>query len=219
MDIFKTKLSGDNNIIHETALIDKSVKLGKDNYFGPYCIITGDVEIGDGNRFESHVCIGSAPEHTTAISKGINKGVTIGNYNTFRESATVNGGFERRTLVLDLNLILRGAYIGHDSIINNNCTISCNALIGGHSEIRNHVNMGLGAICHQFSLLGEGAMIGMGTVIPKKKRILPYKTYVGNPVRELKDNLYLIEKENIKHDYIIELRKKYNGLFNDRFYK
>ncbi len=218
MENFKSKLTEDSNIIHETALIDKSVKLGKNNYIGPFCIIAGDVTIGDNNRFESHVCIGSLPEHKEAFSSDKNLGVIIQNNNTFREFVTVNGGFNDKTKIYNHNIFLRGSHIGHDVILGSNCTISCNVLLGGHSMIGNKVNMGLGAICHQFSLIGEGAMIGMGTVIPKQKRIVPYKTYVGNPSRELKDNKKLIDSLKLDEKYIIDLRKDYNTAFNAKFF-
>jgi hypothetical protein len=60
-------------------------------------------------------------------------------------------------------------------------------------------------------------MIGMATVIPKNKRILPYKTYVGNPCKELKDNEYLIKKNNIQLFDLLEIRKIYNVEFNAMF--
>ena len=60
---FKSKLSNDNNIIHDTAIVDKSVKLGKNNFIGAFVVITGDVEIGDNNRFESHISIGAKAQH------------------------------------------------------------------------------------------------------------------------------------------------------------
>ncbi|MCK5215336.1 MAG: UDP-3-O-(3-hydroxymyristoyl)glucosamine N-acyltransferase [Candidatus Omnitrophica bacterium] len=45
--------------IHKTAIIDDSVKLGKDVNIGPYVVIEGGVAIGDGTTIYSHCFIGN----------------------------------------------------------------------------------------------------------------------------------------------------------------
>ena len=41
------------NDIHPTAVIGDHVEMGEDNYIGPFCYFTGDLEIGNNNRFDS----------------------------------------------------------------------------------------------------------------------------------------------------------------------
>ena len=41
-NLLKSYLS---NVIHPTAVIDDDVELGEDNYIGPYCYFTGELEI------------------------------------------------------------------------------------------------------------------------------------------------------------------------------
>jgi len=57
------KIHDPSNMIHPTAIVGGDVKIGKNNHIGPFCIIQSNTIIGDNNHFESHVCIGSRPEH------------------------------------------------------------------------------------------------------------------------------------------------------------
>jgi UDP-N-acetylglucosamine acyltransferase len=215
MENFKAKLSNDSNIIHSTAIISKSVKLGKNNFFGAYCVIDGNVEIGDNNRFESHVCIGLEPQYRNL--KFNSKGVKIGSNNIFREFSTVHSGTEIVTIIKDNCYIMNYVNVQHDCIIGNNVTISNAVQFGGHCIVQDNCNIGLNATIHQFSFLGTGCMIGMATVIPKNKKIIPYKTYIGNPCVELKENDYLIKKNNIELFDLFEIRKVYIRDFDSLF--
>lgn len=156
-----------NNQIHPTAIIGNNVKIGKGNKIGAYAVITGKTTIGNNNVFEPFCSIGNEPEHKDFFGKK-NKGTFIGNNNVFREYVTINAGCLMPTMLGDNITMLRGSHIGHDSNIHDNCTISCNVLIGGHSLLGKGVNMGLGSICHQYSKIGSYAMIGMGAIITKK---------------------------------------------------
>lgn len=185
--VYKTDKRYENNFIHPTAIIGANVKLGKDNIIGAYVVIQGDTEIGDNNVFEPFCSIGNSPEHKDYFKYKTNKTI-IGNKNTFREYVTINSGIEKPTTLQDNIIMLRGSHIGHDSFISNNCVISCNVLIGGHSFLGVGVNMGLGSICHQFSKIGSYSMIGMGTIITKKTNINCFGTYVGSPAKYIKEN-------------------------------
>ena len=122
-----------------------------------------------------------------------------------------------------------GNYIGPYCIINN-------AIIGNNNRFESHCSIGalndnnyayISNFCtigplvaiHQSSFLGEGCVIGMGAVVPKNKRILPYKAYVGVPCKELKDNSTLMDKKSIDQKDLAELRKAYNTEFNNKVFK
>ncbi len=191
-----------NNFIHETANVGSSVTLGRNNYIGAFCNIVGDTSIGDNNRFEAFCSIGTYPEHRAYYEQQINQGVIIGNNNVFREYVTINGGTIQKTIVEDYVWMLRGSHVGHDALVRSYCTISCNVLIGGHSLLGAWVNMGLGSICHQYSAIGGGSMIGMGCIITKKSRIKPFETHVGNPAKFIGMNehkLKTMTQDDVNH--------------------
>lgn len=203
---FKSKLSNDGNIIHDTAIIESSVKLGKNNFIGAYVIIKGNTEIGDNNHFESHISIGAKAQHRL-IDKSM--GVKIGSNNVFREFVTVHSGIETVTKIGDNCYFMNYSHIPHDAILGNYITIANSVQMGGHTIIDDYCNIGLNSTIHQFSHLGEGSMLGMGCIVPKNKSIEPYTIYVGNPCHKLKDNEYLIKKNNIDTFDLMELRKRY----------
>lgn len=210
------KRDANKNFIHPTAIVGENVQLGNNNYIGAYCNIVGDTIIGDNNRFEAYCSIGTYPEHRTYFEKQIKTRVVIGNNNVFREFVTINAGTIQDTIVEDYVWMLRGSHVGHDALIRSFCTLSCNVLIGGHSLLGRWVNMGLGSICHQYSIIGSGAMIGMGCIITKKTPVKPFETHVGNPAKYLRQNDHRIDNstpDDISMGYalyekdILELRK------------
>jgi len=204
-----------NNYIHPTAIIGDYVQIGKDNYIGPYCVIYNNTIIGDGNRFEAHSVIGSIPEHKDYFISGTSYGVHIGNNNTIREFTTINSGTVQDTIIGNNNIILRGSHVGHDVIIENNVTISCNVLLGGHSYVMEGANMALGSICHQYSVIGAYAMIGMGGIVTKSTKVEPGLIYVGNPIKFLKENKIGLERAGIDDEKLGEYYKKYKTLLNE----
>lgn len=202
-----------NNFIHPTAIIDENVKLGENNYIGPYCLITGDTIIGNNNRFEAYCSVGTPPEHRDHF-KGSDYGVIIGDNNIFREFTTVNSGTVKDTVLKNNIVMLRNSHIGHDSVVEDKVNLSCNVLIGGHSYVMEGANMGLGSMCHQFSVIGAYSMIGMGGIVVKSSEIHPGEIYVGNPVKFLKENKIGLNRNSIDSDKLNILTNKYFSLIN-----
>ena len=198
-----------NNHIHPTALIGDNVKLGKGNKIGAYVVIQGKTTIGNNNVFEPFCSIGNEPEHKEFFGKK-NKGTFIGNNNVFREYVTINAGCYMPTILGNDIVMLRGSHVGHDSWIHDNCTISCNVLIGGHSLLGKGVNMGLGSICHQYSKIGSYAMIGMGAIVTKKTSPNCFGVYVGNPAKYLKENDY--QKMKWTYEMVLDICAEFDKM-------
>jgi UDP-N-acetylglucosamine acyltransferase len=201
------------NSIHTTAIIGKNVILGNENYIGPYCYIAENTVIGDNNRFEAYCSIGTPPEHRDHFTNSPFN-VIIGNNNTIREFVTINAGTVRNTVLGNDIVMLRNSHIGHDSIIEDKANLSCNVLIGGHSHIMEGANMGLGAMCHQFLVIGAYSMIGMGGIVVKSSVIQPGEIHVGNPVKFLKENKVGLNRNNIDSNKLLELTNRYFLLSN-----
>lgn len=206
---YQTDTRYDNNYIHPTAIVGQNVKLGKDNIIGAFVVIQGNTEIGNNNTFEPFCSIGNSPEHKKFF-KHKNLDTIIGDNNVFREYVTINSGTQFPTTLQDDIIMLRGSHVGHDSFISNNCVISCNVLIGGHSFLGVGVNMGLGSICHQFSKIGSYSMIGMGTIITKKSSINCFGTYVGNPAKYIKENDY--KKQQFNYQQVLDVCRFFEEL-------
>lgn len=136
------------------------------------------VEIGDDNTFEAYCSVGTPAEHKTRATEG---GVLIGSRNKINEFTTINAALDKFTLLGNNNFLLRGTHIGHDAVVENDCVLSCNVVIGGHSHIMTGVNMGLASVVHQFRVIGAYAMIGMNATCTKD--IAPFVTAYGSPAK------------------------------------
>ena len=201
------------NDIHPTAVIGDHVLMGDGNFIGPYCYFTGELEIGNNNRFEAYCSIGGRPEHTEHWHK--DGRTLIGSDGTFREYSTIHGGTnELLTFVGDNVIMLRGSYVAHDTVIEDNVTLSINAVILGHVQVMKGSNCGTGCQVHQYQVIGSWSMLGMGCVVPKKLKIEPAQTWVGNPARRLKTNMYALDKWDIDEFELLEETARYKQLAN-----
>lgn len=158
------------NFIHPTAIIYSNVTLGKNVYIGAYSVI------------------GGPPEHRDYWDKEY-KGVIIGDNVRISNHVTIDAGTEFDTIIEDNVTILRAAHVGHDSLIANGVTLSCNVLIGGHAQILHESNIGLSAVVHQRVIVPHNCMIGACAFIGKTLEMIPNSKYVGVPARYLGPNI------------------------------
>lgn len=171
-------------MIHATALIDASAKLGANVSVGAYTVIGAEVTIGDGttigphaviegptrigrdNRIWQFASIGAEPQDKKF--RGERSELVIGDRNTIREFVTINrgtGGGAGATRVGDDNWFLAYTHVAHDCHVGSHCVFSNNATLAGHVEIGDHVILSGFAGVHQFCRVGEHAFIGMGVLL------------------------------------------------------
>lgn len=89
-----------------------------------------------------------------------------------------------------------------DIILGNNCVLApgVSLLSAGHDHqyldlpdttkpiiVHDYVWIGANSIVLQGVTIGEGAIIGAGSVVTKD--VLPYSVYVGNPAKKIKDRI------------------------------
>lgn len=183
--------------IHPTAIVDPSAQLGANVAVGPYSIVGPQVEIGEGTWIGPHVVlngptrigkenkiyqfasVGEAPQDLKY--KGEPTTLEIGDRNVIREGVSIHRGTPtgRGTTTVGSDcFFLANSHIGHDCAIGNN-VILANAALGGHTTIGDFVNMGGGALVHQFCSIGAYAFVGGGSAITRD--IPPYLIVNGNP--------------------------------------
>ena len=199
------------NFIHHSAVIKGDIELGEYNYIGPFCYLTGNLTIGDNNRFESHCSVGTRPEHTEHWDK--DGRTIIGDNGTFREHISIHASTADGLTRIDNNVImLRGAHVAHDCVIEEGVTLSCNSIMLGHVHVMRYSNCGTGCEIHQYQVVGSWSMIGMGCIVPKKTRLEPGQTWVGNPARRLKTNMFALQKCDVDEYDLIEETARYKEL-------
>lgn len=200
------------NHIHPTAVIDDMVEMGEGNYVGPFCYLAGYLQIGNKNRFESHCAVGTRPEHVDFNRPGLCR---IGDDNWIREFTTIHSGTKDFTTIGNNVIMLRGSHVAHDCEIEDGVTLSCDAIMLGHVHVMKHSNCGTGCQVHQHQVVGSYSMIGMGCVVPKKTKLEPGQTWVGNPARRLKTNMYALDKHDVDDYKLVEETVRYANILKE----
>lgn len=176
----KAVIASQNKIGH-FCVVEGSTNIGNGNVFEYGCIVRGDrTNIGNNNNFLAGVKIGYGPKDIG--NPFYNGGIKIGNGNFFGEGTIINCGeadsirgdvtkLGNRIFCMGLVSIAHNCQVGfsnflepcdhvkYDTIISTGCRLA------GFTTVKMGANLALNTICHQFTWIGEGAMIGAGTTV------------------------------------------------------
>lgn len=171
--------------VHPSAFIGPGVELGTGVTVGPHAVLTGPCTIGDDVYIGPLASIGSPAEirggpHPPATVGG-GRGVVIGDRVVIRDHVVVNQGSEVATTIGADSYVMHGSHIPHDAVLGRRATVSPEVVIGGHCWFGDGVTLGMGAIFHQFSVVGAHAMVGMGSVVTRP--VPPFAMAYGVPSR------------------------------------
>ncbi len=205
---------GDNIIIGAFTIIDKDVTIGDGTTIGSHTLIEGKTTIGKNNRIFSHAVLGTIPQDLKFNGEDVK--LIIGDNNTIREHTLINPGTKGGgsiTKIGDGCLLMGHVHIGHDCIIQNNIVIANSCAVAGHVEIDSNVVVGGMSAIHQFCKIGEGAMIGGGSILVQD--IPPFCICEGNraTLRALNINGLRRRFKDTRSD-IDEIKKAYKSIFD-----
>jgi len=165
-------------MLHPTAIIHPSAKLGANVAVGPYAIVEEGVEIGAGSQLAAHsilrrgsilgksvivdsfAVVGGDPQDLKFDQK-ILSGVRIGDNTVLREGVTIHrstkaGGY---TIVGANCLLMGNSHVGHDCVVGDKVVMANCALLAGHIEVGDGCFLSGGTVFHQFMRIGEGVMV------------------------------------------------------------
>ena len=104
-----------------------------------------------------------------------------------------------------------GTHIAHDCVVGNNIIFANHSTLAGHVIIENNVVVGVLSAIHQFSRIGEGAMIGGMSGVTAD--VIPFSTVMGNRAKLSGLNLVGLKRNNFDKNEITELRKVFKYIF------
>lgn len=165
-------------MIHPTAVVDPAARLGTGVRLGPYVVIEGPAEVGDGCVLEAHASlvgrvrmgahnrvghgavIGGWPQDLS-FDPDTDSGVEIGANNTFREHVTIHRGTAPGsvTRVGDGCFLMAGAHLGHNAAVGDGAILANGVLLGGHVTVGPRAFLGGGSVFHQFVRVGRGVIV------------------------------------------------------------
>ena len=223
-------------MIHKTAIIDKNAKISSNVEIGPYCIIGPNVEIDSGTKLYSHVnlvgntkvgknniffpftSIGTPPQDLKY--SGEENSLIIGDENKFREYVNINPGTSAGGTVTRLgskNLLMVYCHIAHDCTLGNNIVLANNVQVGGHVSIEDNAIVGGSCAIHQFSRIGQLAMVGGMTGVLSD--VIPFGLSLGNRNNLVGLNLIGLRRAKISNEDIKLLQNFYNLVFSNQNFR
>jgi UDP-N-acetylglucosamine acyltransferase len=215
-----------------TARVDPRASIAPDASIGDYCIIEPDVVIGAGCRLEPYVYVkrwttlGEANEISAGTVLGtdpLDKNFTgersylrIGNRNKIREHYTISRGTqpESVTEIGDDNYIMTSGHIAHNCKIGSRTVICSCALVAGHVEVEDGAFISGGVVIHQFSKIGELAMIGGNTRV--NSDVPPYMLCADFNAAVKGLNVVGLKRAGLRPADISALKKAYQILFRSQ---
>lgn len=208
----KTKNIGSNTIISAFAFIDKEVVIGNNCIIGEGVVIKNKVIVEDNCFIGPNTSIGLPAEWKN--NENISLGVVIKSGTRITGHVTIDSGVLRQTMIGKNCYLMKHSHVGHDCIIEDEVVLSANATLAGHVHVMRGANLGIGVLIHQYMKIGEYVMLGMGSIITKKTKILPGGIYVGSPAKFLRMNHIALEKHNVSPQELEILTNKYNDLYD-----
>lgn len=220
--------------IHPTAIVENGAQLAANVKIGPYCVISGNVEIGEGTELLSHVSISACGR--TRIGKqckiypfaslghppqdlkyhGEASELAIGDHNTIREHVTMNPGTEGGGMITRVGnhcLFMVGSHVAHDCQLADHVIMANNATLAGHVSVGEYAIIGGLAAVHQFVRVGPHAIIGGMSGV--EHDVIPYGSVMGERASLAGLNLLGLKRRGFDRDTIHALRAAYKALFEE----
>ncbi|RUO65547.1 acyl-[acyl-carrier-protein]--UDP-N-acetylglucosamine O-acyltransferase [Pseudidiomarina planktonica] len=217
-------------MIHETAIIDASAKLGSNVQVGPWTYIGPDVEIGDNTVISSHVVV-KGPTRIGQNNRifqfasigedcqdkkyaGEPTELVIGDNNIFRECVTVHRGTTQDnslTAIGSNNLFMAYVHVAHDCIVGDNNILANAVTLAGHVVVGDWVILGGFTGVHQFCHIGSHAFTAVNSVIVQD--VPPYIMAQGHNATPRTINSEGLKRRGYSKEQIMNLRRAYKTLY------
>ena len=217
-------------MIHESAIIDPSAKLGDNVQVGPFSYIGPDVEIGDNTIIESHVVVKGPSKigknnhifQFASVGEGCQDKkymgepteLEIGDNNVIRECVTIHRGTTQdlaKTIIGNGNLFMAYSHVAHDCVVGDNNIMANNATIAGHVHVGDWCILGGFVGVHQFCHIGSHSFCSISSVVVKD--IPPYVMASGQSAEPRGINTEGLKRRGFSKEAIIEIRRAYKTIY------
>jgi UDP-N-acetylglucosamine acyltransferase len=219
-------------MIHETAIIEPSAKIGKNVSIGPLSYIGHNVEIGDDTIIESHVVVKGPSKigknnhifQFASVGEGCQDKkydgepttLSIGDNNVIRECVTIHRGTIQdigTTIIGNGNLFMAYTHVAHDCVIGDNNIMANNATIAGHVHLGDWCILAGFTGVHQFVHIGSYSFTSISSVIVKD--VPPYVMASGQSAEPRGINTEGIKRRGFSKEAIIEIRRAYKVIYRN----
>jgi UDP-N-acetylglucosamine acyltransferase len=217
-------------VIHTTAIIDSSAKIGSGVTIGPFSVIGPQVEIGEDTSIGPHVVI----KGPTKIGKqnkifqfaslgddpqdkkwnGEETWLEIGDRNVIREFCTFNRGTAQDSGVTRIgndNLFMAYVHIAHDCHVGNGTIFANNASLAGHVKVDDYAILGGFSGVLQSCRVGAHSFASMGSMIDKD--VPPFVKVSGYYAKPFGLNTVGMKRKGFADETMINLKRAYKMIY------
>jgi len=216
--------------IHPTACVDPGAEIGESCRIGPFAVVEEGTRIGRGTQIAAHatikrfsklgkdnlVCegavIGGLPQDFKF--QNCESYVKIGDRNVLRECVTVNRSTApgASTLIGNDCFLMAYSHVAHECELGDRVVMANAVQLAGHVTIGNRAFLSGGVVVHQFSRIGELAMVGGNAKV--EKDVPPYCLVDGIPARLRGLNLVGLRRSGIVRETLQDLKLAYRLLIS-----
>ena len=219
-------------VVHPSSIVDRHAEIADDVEIGPFCHVHAGVRIGSGTRLVSHVVVNGNTTlgagnviHPFVVlggeaqvrkgARGTRQSLEIGDYNVFRESATVNASSgDGTTKIGSHNLFMAGCHVAHDVIVGSRCVVANGVQLAGHVVVEDWVNFGGLSGVAQHLRVGQSAFVAAGAMC--ERDVPPFVIVQGDRARVRALNVVGLERREVPAGSIASLRRAFAALFGAR---
>jgi UDP-N-acetylglucosamine acyltransferase len=200
-------------MIHPAAIIEPGAELGEGCVVHAHAILTRHARLDAGVVVHPGAVIGGDPQDLR-FDPATSSTARIGPRTILRENVTVNrstvaGG---ETLVGADCFLMTGAHVAHDCVVGDKVVLANNVMLAGHVRIGAFAFVGGGAGFHQFTRVGESAMVGglarISLDIPPYVMAAERDEVVGL-------NLVGLKRRDFSREVVAELKDCFREVFLD----
>lgn len=218
--------------IHPTAVINKKAKLADNITVGPYSIVDGDVEIGEGCEIHDHVYIADGARigkncrihHSAAVStipqdlkfSGEKTILEIGDNVVIREFCDLNRGTSHlgKSVVGKHTFLMAYTHVAHDCVVGEHAILANGVQLAGHVTVEEWVTIGGLVPVHQFCTIGKHAFIGGGYRVIQD--VPPYILAAGEPLGFKGLNIIGLNRRGFDKAIIQKLQRCYRFIYRSK---
>jgi len=217
-------------VIHPTAIIDDSARIGNNVEIGPYSIVGANVEIGDNCVIGPHVVL----RGPTVLGKnnrifqfasvgedcqdkkynGEPTRLVIGDNNVIRECVTIHRGTvqdQGLTQIGSNNLLMAYVHVAHDCMVGDNVILANNTTLAGHVHVGDWAILGGFTGVHQFCHIGAHAFTAVNSVVVQD--IPPYIMAQGHNAAPRTINAEGLKRRGFEPNQILNIKRAFKLLY------
>ena len=205
---------GANVSIGPYSVIGANVEIGADTWVGPHAVINGPTIIGKGNRIFQFSSVGEQCQDLKY--QGEPTRLIIGDFNIIREFTTLQRGTiqdAEETRIGSHGLFMAYTHVAHDCVIGDYVILANGAQVAGHCVVGDHAILGGNTAIHQFCQIGQHAFVGAGSTVLKD--IPAFITVQGYPAAPHGMNFEGLKRRGYSKAALRALRHAYKVVYRE----